>query len=107
MGVATTALVVGSALLANQVDQQNKAKRAAVEESDKQYTAEKNRLADITEQKKKKEIAQKQATLRSQQVAKQAANEGRASTILGGATAPITMPTPGSSAGGLKTILGN
>lgn len=106
MAAATTAAVVGAALLANQVHQGNRARRAAVEESDKQYRAEQKRIGEIAEQKKKKDYAQKQATLRSQQVAKQAANEGRASTILGGATAPISMPQPGS-AQGLKTILGN
>jgi hypothetical protein len=105
--VSTTAMVLGGALLANQVHTANRAKRAAADESDKQYKAEQKRVGEITEQKKKKEYATKQATLRSQQVAKAAASEGRASTILGGAAAPVSMPQPGSAAGGLKTILGN
>lgn len=106
MAAATAMYVLGGALLANQVKTSHDAKQAAEKETKKMETAERNRMADLTEQKKKKEFAQKQSVLRSQQLAKSAANEGRSSTILGGAASPVSMPQPGS-APGLKTVLGN
>lgn len=106
MAAATAAYVIGGALLANQAKTAHDARRAAVKESDKMAVAERSRMADLTEQKKKKEFSQKQSVLRSQQLAKSAANEGRASTILGGSASPVSMPQPGS-APGLKTVLGN
>jgi hypothetical protein len=95
-------------MLGQQAKTAHDARKAARTEEKKQVAAENTRMGELAEQKKKKEFAQKQATLRSQQVARQAASEGRASTILGGAVAPVSLPTPGSATGGgLKTILGN